>query len=202
VLDASSHGRVAPKTKTINVNANLLSERLAERENVREWVRRRLVFAGISLVIACMVLPPLHRAQQRAFIVSQQLKKEEAALTKQIADLQDRQDKIKPALDNAEFLNYVHASSQRFLGHTFLFLDNVKPNNLALGSLKATVTGGTLELATTADAVNYRAAQDFVSECEKTPNVQGTFVSQMRSNTDVGDEGVTFDLSQKVKVGP
>ena len=200
MFDVSSHGRVAPKTKTINVNANLLSQRLAEREQIREWVRKRLMFIAVCVVVAFVVLPPLHRAQINAAAVSAQLKKQQAIVAKQLEALQAQQKDVKPVVDNEHLLNSVRKNSHEFLGHMLLFLDNVSPS-ISLSGLSATVGADGVELSTTADAVNYRAAQDFIEGCEHSPGVLGTYVKQMRNNTSVAEDGVSFDISQKVKVG-
>ena len=201
MLDVSSHGRVAPKTKTINVNANLLSQRLAEREHIREWIRKRLIFIGLCIVVAVIALPPLHRVQRKALANAAQLKKKEAAIAQQVIDLQKQQDTVKPAVASEHLLSSIGKNSREFLGHVFLLLDNVSPA-ISLSTFKANMNSGMLELGTQADAINYQAAQVFVAECERTPRQQGTYVSSMRSNSEVGDEGVSFDFSQRVKLAP
>ena len=112
VLDVSSHGRVAPKTKTINVNANLLSQRLAEREHIREWIRKRLIFIGLCIVVAVIALPPLHRAQRKALANAAQLKKKEAAIAQQVIDLQKQQDTVKPAVASEHLLSSIGKNSR------------------------------------------------------------------------------------------
>jgi hypothetical protein len=200
VLDASTHGRVAPKTKSINVEANLLAQRLAEVATIREAAQKRLMTLGVAAFTALVLLPPVYRSQARAGATLHKMEGQEKVIAAQIAKLQKQQEQVKPVLEDEKVLSDVKKHSKEFLGQLILFLNTANPS-VSLGSIKCSVSGGEMGFVTRAEAENYRIAAEFVSLNAKGPNTKETNLSSMKRNSLLWPDGVTFELSKKVKVG-
>jgi Tfp pilus assembly protein PilN len=199
--DASLHGRVAPKSKSINVDANLLSERLEYRERLRSTAKNRLGVLAIGLGLAFLALPPLYHLERDADKRYAFLSGQEKIMKGRLDDLKKVQDSAKPIIEDKQILDSLHRHGNEFLGQLTLFLNNVDPA-LCLLNLSAQVQSNTIQITSQANAVSYKAASDFVSLAAKSPNCKETVISSMVSNNSFSKDGVVFDMQQKLTVTP
>ncbi|HEY3779772.1 MAG TPA: hypothetical protein VGL56_01720 [Fimbriimonadaceae bacterium] len=199
--DVSLHGRVAPKSKSINVEANLLAERLQNRTRLREQVRKRLVSYFVGITVVAIVLPPLHRmyiktaADYKAAISGDKL------LTAKLNGVQKQQDSVAPVLQDKKTLDSLHNHAREYLGRLILFFNNVSPE-VSLSSLTVQWKEQKMDFNIQAQAISYKAAADFVSQTGKSPEAKQTTLSTMNSDTSMGPDGVNFGLDQLVSVSP
>lgn len=199
MLDANLHGRVAHKSKSINVEANLLSQRNTEREKVRAAARRHMLLLGITAVVLAAGLPPVLRYKSGAARTYALLKKQETEVNGRIVAYQKAQDSAKPELQGAQVTAGARKYDQEFLGQVTLLLNAVTPN-MTLTFFRANVDTSGFSINIQADATSFDAASDFISLAGKGPNVIDTQVSSERANPAVGPNGVTISLVKKLKV--
>ena len=199
--DVSLHGRVAPKSKSINVEANLLAERLQNRTRLREEMRKRFVTYFVGVTLVAIVLPPLHRfyektdAQYKVAIAGDNL------LSTKLSTVQKQQDSVKPVIQDKQTLDSLHRHAQEYLGHLTLFLNNVSPE-VSLSTLSVQWKDKLMDFNIQAQSVSYKEAADFVALTGKSPNATQTTLSTMNSDTTMGPDGVNFGLEQQVSVSP
>lgn len=200
MIEASTHGRAAPKTKSINVEANLLSQRLAERASIFGSAQRQLIVASIVTVLSFLVLPVIFRLQATLLGAQRNLEVENYEIADRFSALQKAQSAAMPIIERKKLETSAKANSAEFLGQLLLFM-NATDANVSLGSVKATVMGGEMLISTKAEAKSYQTASDFVEAASRGPHGKGTLLSSMKANPEIWPDGVTFVLSKKVKVG-
>lgn len=201
MLDVSSYGRVAPKTKSINVNANLLSQRIAERARLHDSIRKRIALTLMIGICAILFLPPIYRAKNAAAEQLVRHQKQAATLAAQLKNIKDEQDKVGPTVQNAKLLAAIRKNRSEFLGQVLYFLNTSNPS-VGLEFMKATASSGTLDISSRVTAIDYQSAANFVDANEHSPHSQGTSLNSLRANqADPTGNGVTFEFAKKVKVG-
>jgi len=198
--DASLHGRVAPKSKSINVEANLLEERLEYRERVRTTAKNRVGILLIGIGLSVLAIPPLYRADKAAQAHHAFLTIQEKQMVARLDELKKVQDTAKPIIQDQQIVASLHRHAHEFLGQMTLFFDDVNPS-LSLQNVNGQVQSGTIKIMSQVEATSYKAAFDFVSLTAKSPNsVEPPIISSMNSSAALGKDGVTFDFQQKIKV--
>ena len=199
MLDASSHGRVAPKSKSINVEANLLSQRIEERTSIRSEIRKRLAIASIALLIVLIGFPPVYRFHSAETKAYKEVADRDKLLAAQLETLKKTQEQLQPILNDQNLFKSIKSHGNEVLGQLVLFLNNASPH-LSLTSISTTVKDGKIEIAANAMATSYMVAADFIKESAKGPNSDGTELGTMGNNPVLGPEGVTFNLTKKIRV--
>jgi hypothetical protein len=193
------HGRAAPKSKSINVEANLLEERLVRRERVRTIARNRVGLLFVACGLAFLVLPPMYRMERAAAAKHSFMSIQEKHMQSRLAELKKVQDTAKPIIEDQQIIASLHRHAHEFLGQMSLFLDHVNPS-LSLVSVSSKVDSASIEVDAQVQAISYKAAFDFVSLASKTPNSKEPIISSMNSNAALGKDAVTFDFQQKIGV--
>lgn len=197
--DASLHGRVAHRSRSINVDANLLDERLEYHARLRTSARNRILILFIAVGLAILVLPPLAHKEADSQKRYEFLSVQETQMKKRLDDLKQVQDSVQPLIEDEQIVAGLHRHAHELLGQVTLFLNNVNPK-LALLNVTAEVQGGVIQITSQAQAISYQAASDFVALAAKSPNCKETIISSMSSNPALGKDGVAFDLEQKLQV--
>ena len=200
MLDANSYGHAAPETKTINVEANLLSERLGEREKHIEAARRRLLLIFLTLIVGLAALPPLYRMEARAHKSAVAAKTRADEMGAVLTQVMHEEQGVRPKLATEELRIRVQKQTQELLGHMYLVM-NAVTKSIVLGSLKAEVVSGDIKISGGADAESYGDARAFISTAGEGPNVQDMVLSSTRRSDALGNNGVAFDFIKRVKVG-
>lgn len=196
MLDVSSHGRAAPRTKSINVEANLLAERLAERERIRRSNLLNLLMLGAALASAAAVLPFLHNWESRESKAQATLQAQVSVLTRQLTDLQKQQENLKPQIADGQLTSKLTEEANLFVGQTTSFLNSATPESV-FDSLKVGLNAGQIELVAKADAQNYSAVKEFFANAAKGYEKGTVLISTRRSDL-LGSDGINFDISRKV----
>lgn len=201
MLDASSLGRAQPKTKTINVEANLLSERIAERTRTGESSRTRLFGIGLVLTVLFLVGPALYRLQSAAGVRASTAKAVAAKLDTQLAELERRAESAQPTVDDDAIVQSLRSADQRFLAHCVATLNSVT-SGVAISGVRAEVSSGALIIKVAADAESFEQAQAFLANVKEGRRVKEAFLGSARASTTLGNGGFGFDLQAKVDWQP
>ncbi len=200
MVDVSSPGRAAPKVKSINVEANLLSERIAERERLLDTLSRKAVAALLVLVMAAITLPASYRLQSRMAAKAESVQQTEAALARDLGALKTELDSTKPMMQDNQMMGTSRTYSHNFMHQLISFL-NASGSSMVFSSVKGEVLGGELKISASADAETYAAARDFVDTTGKTDRTKSSVLKLWRHNPDFGPNGVTFEVEKMAVVG-
>ncbi|MCB8932593.1 MAG: hypothetical protein M9921_06750 [Fimbriimonadaceae bacterium] len=200
-MDTSSLGRAQRSTKTINVEANLLSERLTERARIAESSRNRLIGLGLSLALFLLAAPPLYRYQGAATRAAHNAQAKADQSAEQRAALEKKVEEAQPKLEESELMDRLQKQSNGVVDQLVGVL-NAVPAGVALSGVKVDVMGGTLTFQCTAEAESFEQAQAFLANARSAPGSKDAFLSSARQSAQIAPTGVGFDLIKKVEWAP
>lgn len=201
MLDASSHGHVALKTKSINVEANLLSQRLEERRLIRDELRKRIAIAAIVVIALLAGFPPVYKFHSAQADRYRKAKAQDELLSARLANIQQQQQSLQPAIEDQQLVGSLKRHGNEVLGQLLLFLNHVNPR-VALSSVSTAIKDGEIHINTSGVAIDYDAAAKFIAESANGPNSKGTILSTMGIDQSLGLDGVNFNFMKKIKVSP
>ena len=201
--DVSLHGRVAPKSKSINVEANLLAERMENQRRVQDFLRQRTLALLIVILGTALLIPPLKHASEAASIRYQKFSAQDKLISARFDAFKQQQDSEKPIEQDVEALTQIHRCARQFVGQTILFLNQVNPN-LFLNSLSIEAKDRRLKFTAQAEASSYDAAKSFLIDLgasSKTDKDSQTNLLQMNSDGSFWPDGINFAIEHQVTVG-
>jgi cell division protein FtsB len=193
----SSSGLGAPKARTLDLEANLLAERLVERARTMDQSRRILLALALTGFFALLVLPTLHsqaRIAARTALKAQKAAEEKRTILNQLSQEE------KSAMLPRERKEMLETQNKRFgwvLTQVASLLNSI-PHSMALSALRVTIVGGSLTLEGTADAEHFETARNFVETAAKTPGTTDALLVSTRRNESFAPEAVTFEFLKKV----
>ena len=199
-MNDSSFGSVAPKSRSINVGANLLGEWTAEQARRRKVVGRYAALSGVSLLLAVLTLP-------RAFVASGTMLREAVHMKRRLVELDaqlaisERERKAaEPALVVGAMDARTDASLDRFLEvvERALGAGNART---ALASLRCDVQGGEAHLVVQADAEDGEAADAFARDAGEEGAKVDAIVNS-RPSPLLGPQGLGFQYEERIGVKP
>lgn len=197
MLETSSTGRVAPKIKTINVEANLLAQRIAEQERVRELSFRRMVGFCLAVLLGVGTLPYLYRLDASASRALDSVETRIADLDAQLRDAEQRRETVQPVLDEIALHEKASRSLETIVGETTVLANAASPQ-VAFGLVKVEVSNGDLRLSVVAESESYAAAREFVAAAAQGERVTASNLVTMRRSDRLGQHGVQFEFTKKV----
>lgn len=200
MVDVSSPGRALHKTKSINVEANLLAERLGERGRLLDAMSRKAFWGVGILVFALMVLPSAYRVQDRLSKKAASRAAEASVVMREVADKQAILDSAKPVVEDSKMLTDSRKFSDSLLRQLSVVL-NASDSDMVFSAIKVEVIGGEMKLTGRADAKSYRIARDFVNRISKAPDTKAASLKQWRLNDDFGPNAVGFEVERTAEVG-
>jgi len=200
MVDVSSPGRALPKTKSINVEANLLAERLGERGRLLDAMSRKAFWGVGILVFALMVLPSAYRVQDRLAKKASDRAAEANVVMREVADKQSILDSAKPVVEDSRMLADSRRFSENLLRELSVVLSSTDAE-MVFSSVKVEILGGEMKLSGRADAKSYRVARDFVNRISKATGTKSASLKQWRLNDDFGPNAVGFEIERIAEVG-
>lgn len=201
MFDASTAGRAQqPKSKTINVEANLMAQRLIERRTLVEANRRRVVILGSILFSSMLSLPAIFSWMNAANNAAASAAKREGQLLTRINEMKAKQDSARPVIQESQLLEVVENRSNTYLGRIAQFINCVEPD-MALTAMKVEVVAGTMKITATSEAESYDVYKKFVSRCQEAVGMDNVFPRSVKASNILGSKGVVFDIEHKTKVG-
>lgn len=200
MVDASSPGRALPKTRSINVEANLLAERIGERERVLEALSRRAFWGVGIMVFAMLVLPTAYRVQDRISDKADKVSAESALLQRQVANQQAILDTARPVVEDSKMIGDTRMFAQNVLRQLSVVI-NSADGDMVFSSLKIDVLGGEMKLGARADAKSYRVARDYIGRISKATGTKSAVLKQWRLSEQFGQNSVSFELERTAEVG-
>lgn len=200
MVEVSSPGRVSPRIKSIDVEANLLGERIAERERLADAMSRK-AFASIGvLLFGLLVLPAAYRLQAKMGIHAASAQDAQVIAERQLADRKAVLALQQPKLQDTQMLDTLHTYADNYFEQLTLLLNSAS-SGMVFSSVKCDVLGGDMKVVAKADAESYGIARDFVATLGKGPKTSTATLKGWRRNEDFGAGGVSFDVETTAKVG-
>lgn len=194
----SSSGHARHEHRSVNVELNLLTERLLERKRLAEQTRKWLLALAASSLVGSLTVAGLVDWYQATRARTTQLRAEVNDLSEPAAALRAKAEVAGRQLDVNAMLESTSSNTDRFM-RALLYALNANPPTVALSKLHAEVIGGTMTISGTADAEALRDAQDLALSLKQG---QGDAVlTSARRNDYLGAGGVGFEFILKTKVG-
>lgn len=200
MVDANLTGLGSAKTRTINVEVNLLNEWTSSRAAMQVEIQRQaFVLTGVCLA-GLILLPSVSTWHGRVSAgTNESVKMRDAALSQQ-KNLAKTVAEITPSLDFAEmrqncntYRNHLFTEAKKFLEAT--------PETVRFDSLKIEAMGGELSFKVVANARSAADGRRFVEAAGRGRNVSATNQTAIRQSPVMGEDGIVFDYLKKVKVG-
>lgn len=198
--EASSSGHAAHKIKSIDVHANLLSQRLAEREMLGRSVRRKLLAILVALGISSAILPFLYT---RALAISTKAgiaEQENTKLKSELAKVREAAKLVQPRIKSHEMVAKCRTYASAFFGQVVRLM-NAPSGQVALTSLRADVIGGDVKLLVKADAEDFASAEEFLRQARAGGSPEDAGFTWTRRSDVLKKGGVSFELAKKATIG-
>lgn len=189
-----------PKTRSLDLEANLLAERIQERQAVFAASKKALALILLLVFASVLILPYLAGkvATKRADYLK--ANKRALALAAQLQEAKAAKDAASQTLVFNNMLNETKARAETFCGRIILLL-NLVPPNVALSTMKAEVLGGELQIRSVADAESLSGARSFVQQAANIPASKDSLLVSAKRNDTLADGGVGFEFIHRAQVG-
>ena len=199
MVDANSTGLGSAKSRSINVEVNLLNEWSASRVAMAVEVQRQLcVLVGVC-VCGFITLPLLSSWRSKVVASTSSVIRERAEIQDRVGKLEQRVEQVTPVIDFAtmktscdRYRNVLFQEAYRFVEAT--------PAGVRFESLKVETIAGELHFKVVANAQSAAEGRRFVEAAGKGRNVMASNQSAVRQSQTLGQDGVVFDYLKKVKV--
>ena len=199
--DMSSHGRVQRSGKSINLEANILSEWLGATAALRQRLKLRTVVLAAVICGGSVALPQLSGMSAAMAGRAARAQARNAQSAKVEAELDRRAKAEEPRVQEARMLADSRANLNTLLGNITLVV-NAVPTSVTFDTVRAEILDAELTMTCKSQAENDAAGQLFVDGASKGPNVvYAVQASTMKSNV-LADNGVAFDFIKRVNLEP
>ena len=199
MVNANLTGLGSAKTRSINVEVNLLREWSASRALMQIEIQRQiLVILGVCLA-GFTILPLLNAWRGKTSVQSS------AVVTKHSNELAKKQKlakvvaEVTPSIDFAEMRENCNKYRNSLFRETYKFLE-VTPETVRFDSLKIEASGGHLNFKVVANARTAADGRRFVNAARRGRNIVTSNQTAVRQSQVMGADGVVFDYTKKVKV--
>ncbi len=198
-MNANSFGQGAHKSKSINVELNLLAAWRENRNALESRVRRQWTIL-LGVVSALVIIGPMIAA----LAISQKSKLD--ALQKKEEQLLHRKEALAENMKGASPLleaESVRGSNEKKLG---LFLSNLAiildstPRTIALSSLRAEILAGEMQIRLTGESESVEESGKYIDSAGKGESVLASIEVSSRRSRRLGPEGVVFEYMKRVNL--
>lgn len=200
MLETNSLGRAHPKPKSIDVEANLLTEWLVERSTLAARITRRLTLLLGVIAFGAVCLPILDSELSHVQARGTALAKTSGDLDQRLRALQGESSEAKPRLEHEQMLKASRERLQGTLGQLALVFNSAAPG-VAISSAKVEILAGEMTISCHADATASASGREFVDKASKGPDTLSAIQSSSHRSDLLGKQGVTFEFVKRIKVG-
>ena len=199
--DMSSHGRAQRSGKSINLEANILSEWSGATAELRQRIRIRTIALAIVVCGGGIALPQLCGMSGAMAARSATARARNARAAKVASDLDRRSKAEQPLVQEAKMMADSKNNLNTLLGNITLVV-NAVPTSVTFDTVRAEIMDAELTITCKSQAENDASGQAFVDAASKGPNVAyAVQASTMKSNV-LASDGVAFDFIKKVNLEP
>lgn len=200
MLDTSSIGRAQHKTRTINVEANLMAQRISERARLQENIYRRTVMCIVTLAATGIIVPPLFRWQGNQAMLSAMAAARQTEAAALLQAVQQEKASTEPKLAEETIRGNVVKYAQGYIGEVIRFTNASRPD-MTLAAMKVDIAGGEVKIVARADAESYSAYEQFIERLQAFAGHENVAPKSIRGGTDLGDNSVMFELNYRTRLG-
>jgi hypothetical protein len=201
MLDTSTAGRGLPKARSINVEANLLTERNQELASLQRQMSRKVMRLTVILTAGLGACTGLFFWLQESTDVQQTASRQAAEASTQLSALRDLKARTEPAMKQEDMRQLVNARADGYLKTLEGFFGNTR-QNMMLESLKVELIAGNMKLTIRGLGENYDAYQGFVQRLQRTAGQKNVTPRSARRSTELGPDSMTFEVIQTQSVNP
>ncbi len=200
MVQANSPGRAQPRIKTIDVEANLLAERIGERERLLDALSKRALAGFLVLGFALVALPAAYKLQAKTVVKEAEAHVAATTAEKLLADKKAILTSAQPVVQETEMLSRVRSYATNTLAGIGGIL-NSSSDKMVLALMKVEILGGEMKVSLRADAESYPVARDFVAKLAKLPKAKQVTLKSWRQNEEFGPNAVSFEVQHSAGVG-
>jgi hypothetical protein len=187
--------------KSINLEANILSEWLGATAALRQRLKLRAVVLAAVICGGAVALPQLSGMSTAMAARAAGAQARNAQSAKVEAELDRRAKADQPRVQEAHMLADSRANLNTLLGNLTLVV-NAVPTSVTFDTVRAEILDAELTITCKSQAENDAAGQLFVDGASKGPNVvYAVQASTMKSNV-LAKNGVAFDFIKRVNLEP
>ncbi|GEM_PF-3257277 len=199
-MSESSFGNAAPKSRSINIGANLLGEWIEEQARTRRDLARSFALLGLTVATVGIALPTLLRGAGEAGAKAAAMKGRVTKLDEALAVSDKARKEAQPTLAVEGMRGRTQASFDRLLDE----LDGaLRAGNArtVLSSVHADVQAGEIHLIVLAEAEEDGAADAFARNAEEA-GASVDAITNSRPSRLLGPQGLSFQYEKRTKVSP
>jgi hypothetical protein len=198
-LSANSFGQGAHKSKSINVELNLLGAWRENRDALEAQIRRNWTIL-LGIVAVTLVLGPIsgfiaYGQQQKL----QALASKEATLQKRKATLSEGMKGASPLLEAESVRGSNEKKLSSFLSNLAVIFEST-PRSIALTNLRAEVLAGEMQIRLTAESESVEDSGKFIDNAGKGDSVLASIEVSSRRSRRLAAEGVVFEYMKRVNL--
>lgn len=199
--DASSHGPARRSGKSINLEANILSEWSTATADLRHRIQVRLIALGAVVGFGLVVVPQLNKLSTRSAARLAEARVSNAAVVAFADASASRAKAEQPLFQQAKMLSTSQANLDTLLGNLTLVIDAVS-TDVTFDVVHAEVMDAELTITCKSQAETDAAGRHFVNAASQGPNViYAVQASTMKSDV-LAPDGIAFDFIKRVNVEP
>ncbi len=197
-MNDSSFGSAGLKNRSINVNANLLSEWIAEQARLRREVVRYAALLGGALVLVVTAMPPLLSAASTEAGHGADLRRQIASFDASLKTADRARQAAQPALVVKTMCDRTTGSFGRFLGQLNRALGAGNART-AISSMRLDITGGEAHLVVVADAEEDGAADAYARNVSE-EGAKVDAITSSHPSTLLAAQGIGFTYEKRIGV--
>ncbi len=199
MVDANLTGLGSAKSRSINVEVNLLDEWSSSRASMQVQIQRQFMILGAVCVAGLIVLPLLSKWRSNIFESTNAVVQERAQKVAERKKLASQVAEVTPSIDFAQLRENCNRYRNALFQETFRFTE-ATPASVRFESLKIEANGGELSFKVVANAKTAAEGRHFVSAAGRGRNVTTSNQTAIRQSQVLGADGIVFDYLKKVKV--
>lgn len=198
-MNANSFGQGAHKSKSINVELNLLAAWRENRNALESRVRRQWTIL-LGVVSALVIIGPMVATlalSQKSILDALQKKEENLSHRKEA--LAENMKGASPLLEAESVRGSNEKKLGLFLSNLAIILDST-PRTIALSSLRAEILAGEMQIRLTGESESVEESGKYIDAAGKGESVLASIEVSSRRSRRLGPEGVVFEYMKRVNL--
>lgn len=201
MTEANSSGRAAPKSRSIDVHVNLLSQRVADRARIVRVAKRKMLAIGLVVLASAASLPLIYAEASAATAEAVKAQKVAASVKTALTKARESAKLVEPRIQGREMLDNSRKFAHAFFDQLVNIL-NAPSDRVAIAGIRAEVLGGDLKISARADAEDFAAADEFLARARGDALPEDVGFNWTRRSDLLRVGGTSFELVKKVALAP
>lgn len=199
MTETSSLGSGRPRSGTIDVSVNLLTEWFEARARARRTVAQLQWTLLLVATAAVMTLPWLLEWRESEALRASRVEERLAASKSRLAALLADEKRVQPMLDAAAMSETARLRAEAFVGE-LIRLCNSAPNGVYFSSIRCDVNGGEATIRCQGEAETEEALNRFLAVSREAPGTTASRLLAARPSTTVAPDGSAFEYQKRAEV--